>query len=125
MNNLNFSLESMTRALRTGKEFTCVPSPNCATQGATEFRFVDKDGRTITYKLTEYEGRGVIERKIDAESFSGLTAPEVDIELLQFYLVASGQPRVFILIQGSAGPDDQTKTDFSLQTMATQRFLAR
>jgi len=119
MNNLNFSFESMTRAIRTGTDFQCTGSP------CTSFSFTDKDGRGITYRFAADDDVGRIERQINPEGFLGLTAPEVDIDLLEFYLSSTGQPRVLIIAKGSAGPDDRTRTEFSLQTLATQRFLAR
>ncbi len=128
MNNLNFSLESMTRAIRTGTAYDCPGS--CQTAGSDSFSFLDKDGRNITYSYGKNGDTGQIFRAIGTADAQALTAPEVKIDSLQFYLRGESaaddvQPRVLIVVKGTAGPDDKTRTEFSLQTLVTQRILDR
>lgn len=128
MNNLNFALDAMTRAIRVGTDYEC--SGDCSS-GTENFTFLDSDGRTVTYQFSETkEGKGWIERSIDGEGFLPVTAPDVDINKLTFYLEGgdSGdltQPRLLIIVRGIAGPTTRTQVAFDLQTMITQRFLDR
>ncbi len=127
MNNLNFSLDSMARAIRVGTDYDCGVSA-CAVDGSSEFSFIDTDGREVMYRLNDETSR--IERSVDGGTFLTLTAPEVVVEYLRFY--ADGfesndgeQPRVLIVLGGTAGETERTRTTFNLQTMVSQRILDR
>ncbi len=130
MNNLTFSLESMTRAIRVGSEYECGTS-NCAAEGSPSFMFTDTDGREIEYNFDENEHR--IERSIDGSAFQPLTAPEVTISSLTFYLDGTDltdsenewQPRVLIVVKGIAGTSLRSQTTFNLETLVSQRTLDR
>lgn len=128
MNNLNFSLDSMTRAIRVGNTYDCGIA-TCASDGSDAFTFISTDGEEIEYRYNETDQS--IERSIDGGlSYQTLTAPEVDVEFLRFYVRGevvgdNEQPRVLIVVKGVAGTDDRTRTEFSLETMVTQRFLDR
>lgn len=124
MNNIAFSVDSMTRALRVGTDYDCGVS-SCALNGSESLTFTDVDGREIEYRFNE--GTGQIERSIDGAGFLALTAPEVVIERLRFYVDgvdADGQPRVLIVVSGHAGAG-RAETSFDIQTLVSQRILDR
>lgn len=144
MNNLNFSLESMSREIRVGSTYYCndviegtVPggfsSPrNCST-GGNFLAFEKSDGdTTISSDQIIYRLNGtIIEKSINGgTTFIGLTPPEVRInetDGLRFYVTGAPQgdgkqPKLTIVVRGEAGIKNKTITDFSLQTSVSQRF---
>jgi hypothetical protein len=62
-------------------------------------------------------------------TFVGITAPEVTIESFNFYVTGAeiagdnSQPRVVMILQGSAGVSDKIKTNFNIQATVSQRLL--
>ncbi len=128
MNNLNFALDSMTRAIRVGTEYSCGVA-NCTIDGSESFSFLSTDGQNVTYSFNKESAR--IERTMDGGvTIQTMTAPEVTVEELRFYLAGESpsdeaQPRVLIITKGLAGPTGKTQTEFSLETMVTQRILDR
>jgi prepilin-type N-terminal cleavage/methylation domain-containing protein len=126
MNNLNFVLDSMTRAIRVGTDYDC-GVPTCATTGSTEFSFVDADSNDVTYRFNE--GTNRVERSMNGGSFDPLTSPGITVERLRFFadgitLNDQAQPRVLIVIGGEAG-QDRSRTRFDLQTLISQRIFDR
>ena len=126
MNNLNFALDSMNRAIRVGTDYDC-GVPACDTSGSSVFGFIDTDGNDVTYRLNDATSR--IERSVNNAAFSPLTSPGVVVERLTFYADGesgsdSRQPRVLIVIGGEAG-EEKTRTQFDLQTLISQRILDR
>ena len=128
MDNLNFAFESMTRSMRTGVNYHCgsdgdTTPLDCPTFGGNGITFRDSLGRTVVYALQN----NAIERSINGESPLGITAPEITVETLGFYVDGSGandsrQPRILIILRGIAGTVEGTKTRFDIQTMVTQRL---
>lgn len=126
MNNLNFALDSMTRAIRTGSHYDCGFSP-CNGGGSTKFTFVDTDGQTVIYRYNA--GTKRIERSINAGAFQPLTSPSITVTNLRFSAIGENgsdtiQPRVLITVQGTAG-EGKAATDFNLEMLATQRVFDR
>jgi prepilin-type N-terminal cleavage/methylation domain-containing protein len=129
MNNLNFALDSMTRAIRVGTMYTCGAMKECP-EGSDEFSFIDSDNRAVTYSFLQPRGsdKGSIERDVgDGSGFLPVTAPDVDIDTFKFYLKSgtNEQPHVLVIIRGTAGKTERTKVSFDLETLITQRFLDR
>lgn len=136
IDNLNFAIESMTRAIRTGFYYDCSgdndPEPqSCSATPSSSFSFVDFSGRTIRYHLAVTNGRGSIEScasesgDTTCSNFVPLTSPDVDIDNLHFYVIdaaaSAGQPRVVIAMRGIAGVKEKELTPFSVQTTITAR----
>ncbi len=124
MNNVAFSLDSMTRALRVGTDYDCGVSL-CERDGSNALTFTDVDGRVVQYRLNTSTNQ--IERDIDGGGFQALTAPEVTVDRLMFYVDgvdADGQPRVLIVVGGRAGVG-KSETVFNIQTLVSQRSLDR
>ncbi len=149
INNLNFSLDSMSRAIRTGTEYHCDPddpavpitTPNNCVTPETSFAFRPAGAllsERITYRLETSNGAlcgqaapniGCIVRTT-ASGSSPLTSPEVYIETLRFYVrgAAQGdslQPIVTILIAGVVTVSATQSSPFNLQTSVTQRLYDR
>jgi len=132
MNNLNFALESMSRAIRVGDTYHCGDSgslagnqvPSDCAGGSDFFSFRrSNDNKTVYYYLSGSQ----IVRAIDAAGALAISAPEIMIENLKFYvqgasLGSQAQPRVTIVIQGYAGATEKIKTPFNLQTTLSQRM---
>ncbi|MDQ5927664.1 MAG: hypothetical protein QG633_102 [Patescibacteria group bacterium] len=124
MNNVAFSLDSMTRALRVGNDYDCGVS-SCASEGSDSLTFTDVDGRVVQYRLNTSTNQ--IERSIEGSEFQAFTAPEVPIDRLMFYVDgvdSEGQPRVLIVVGGHAGVG-KSETIFNIQTLVSQRSLDR
>jgi len=132
--NLNFALESISREIRMGSVYTCNPplsSPplilsrsdtgsNCKNNGYNTIAFVSQDGKTVVYRLKN----SIVQRSRDGGSnFSDLTSGNVVVNDLKFYVggaqTSKNQPRVTILIKGTAG--DKILSKFQVQTTITQR----
>lgn len=145
MNNLNFALESMTRTIRVGTNYRCadfgslgdvnVPA-DCPTSGGTAIAFERAGGNPgsdtdqVIYQLNPDEK--TLQRSLDGGSnFLAITAPEVEIDTLEFYVNGTTevapperQPHVLIVIKGHTGATTgQDRTEFSIQTLVTQRLL--
>ncbi|MBI1975436.1 MAG: type II secretion system protein [Candidatus Vogelbacteria bacterium] len=115
VDNLNFAMESMSRAIRQGRNYS---------GGGSGILFTEASGSTLEYRLSvNGSGRGEIQSKRASGPFLPLTSPEIDIDALSFSLVSpvNGQPRVRIMARGVVGSKESEKEDFALQTTITQR----
>ncbi|MCI0619671.1 prepilin-type N-terminal cleavage/methylation domain-containing protein [Candidatus Wolfebacteria bacterium] len=136
MNNLQFAVDSMTRTMRVGTTYHCGASgdlgnvADCAVSGASTMAFEPSGGDPgttedqVVYRLVGT----TLERSTDGgTNYIAVTAPEVIIDTLTFYVdgaeVANSQPRVLIVIQGHVGEADKERTDFSIETLVSQRAL--
>jgi prepilin-type N-terminal cleavage/methylation domain-containing protein len=148
ISNLNFAVESMTRNVRTGYNYNCGgPSSLDCASGGTSFYFTDQDGSTVVYDFnTTASGCGqpanaatigCIRRSTNGgSSYLPITAPEVKITAMKFYLRGSdlgpsdtNQPNVVISIVGYVQLSTSTvvatasqKSEFKIQTSVTQRL---
>ncbi len=141
MDNLNLAIESMAREIRFGTYYSCNPTlptllppskQNCSS-GAESMAFLSNDQtQSIVYR----KFGTTIEKSKDAGStFVPVTAPEIVINDLKFFVLGalpssseSGnpqQPKVLMKIKGTAGTKDGTKSEFTVQTLVSQRQLDR
>jgi prepilin-type N-terminal cleavage/methylation domain-containing protein len=131
MDNLNLSVESMSREMRFGKNYHCgisgtlTVAQNCPS-GDTAVSFLDEDGITqIVYKLNGTE----IDKSTDGGiTYVPVTAPEITITSLAFYVLGATpgdtlQPKVLIKISGYSGTTPASESTFTLQTLVSQRAL--
>ncbi|MGI9118185.1 MAG: PilW family protein, partial [Minisyncoccia bacterium] len=149
LDNVQFSLESITRSGRLGSLYTCISSTGTTTLsivgtdcplGGTGFAFglydpISKITDGYAYYLgTTSNGNGGIYRCISRGSMtvtlkgtdcSAITAPEINI--VNFTTVVDGsdiadgrQPSVKIMIEGTATVSGQ-QTPFFIQTLVSQR----
>lgn len=144
LDNLSSAIDSMSRNIRMGSYFHCgceatpanYATPlSCATMdadgngGASCFAFEGPNGvpttpnDQIVYQLT---AGGQIERSTDGgQTFVGLTAPEINVTDLSFFLYGttpnSDQPVVTMLLRGTAALTPKTSTSFDIQTTIAAR----
>ena len=130
LSNLNLALESMSREMRFGSMYYCGPAELQTTldcrPGESQMSFSNQSNQFVTYKLNN----SVIERKVDYGASIHVTSPDTLIDSLVFYVLDSvpvsggntGQAKVLIKIQGHVGSGN-TRTDFTLQTLISQRQL--
>ncbi len=138
INNLDIALESMTRTIRTGIDYKCgSPTGDTCTAG-TPYTFIAltaADGRKVAYCLNGTALRrqivpvaGTLNSNCsDSTYFETLTASEVIIEKMDFYVIGNSrtdntQPRVTLLLSGYVAFKAGQPTRFNIQTMATQRL---
>lgn len=139
MDNLNLTMESMTRTIRFGRNYNCgsvlpLTTPNNCPSGSNTFSITKIDGSTVTYSLSS--GR-IVRREAGVDYF--LTSPDVSITSLLFKVEGAGpyisgvgvtcasditgnyckQPKVIISVVGNVG--SKSASSFSLQTTISQR----
>lgn len=153
INNLNISLDSMVRSIREGTNYHCgsgtyTTLQNCSSTSddpSNHYTFAfEPYGSTYNAQTGLWSGRAIIYHYNSADkrlyrSTDGvlanavpITAPEVSIDSLQFYVVGTAQtaqgdqvqPKVIIVVKGSAGAEGTTaRTTFHIQAAAVQRQL--
>ena len=139
MNNLNFAMESMSRTIRVGASYTC--GSTCESNGSTYLSLEGSGGDRdtladqVVYCLgsgssCSSSGNSILRSLNGGGTFVPITASEVIIEDLKFYVVGelSGsadniQPKVVIVLRGYTEISKKTRTEFNLQTTITQRLL--
>ncbi|MEK7227696.1 MAG: type II secretion system protein [Patescibacteria group bacterium] len=128
MGNLNLAVESMAKEMRFGENYHCGSSGNITTpqncsSGGTFMSFLSSDGVQTSYRLSGQ----ILEKEEVGGGFVSVTAPELLIDGLTFYTLGAGtsdtlQPKVIIIIKGRVG-GDKGRSDFTLQTLVSQRTL--
>ena len=137
MDNLNFAMENMSRNLRIGTTYHCaigtgiVTSPRDCSIGSdasdSSISFFGHKGNQIIYRLNSSNHQ--IESSIDAGlTYLPITSPELSVDNLIFYVVGAPagdgkQPRVTIVISGTAVFSNGTQSKFQVETSASQRQL--
>lgn len=129
INNMNFAMESMTRTIRTGFDYSCdaAPETECAGgSGSTDMYLTNSDNLPVVFRLNNNR----IERQVNGAAFVPLTSPDITIGNLQFFVDGvveddEIQPRVLILLTGTAGVSATASTTFTMQTLVTQRLIDR
>ena len=138
INNLNFSLESMSRNIRTGVYYHCGNSgtltlPQNCSSGDTYLTFLAADstmGQVVYCKgtATACDASGTtILRSINGGQLLPITAPEVNISTLKFFVTGAPagdniQPKVTILLRGVVQVSASKTSPFNLETSVTQRI---
>jgi prepilin-type N-terminal cleavage/methylation domain-containing protein len=133
MDNLNFAVENVTREMRVGFDYHCGLFGNfddprdCPLGGDTIIAFKDSEGELMVFRFEN----GRIEKSVDSgATYLGITAPEIviDMDNSRFYVLGSQsndtlQPKVVMVVRGTAGLTEKVRTTFNLQTTASQRLL--
>jgi prepilin-type N-terminal cleavage/methylation domain-containing protein len=165
MNNLSFALDSMSRSIRTGVNYDCnpslpissgsLPSPTDCTSGAPVMAYHSADGATgagdspiVNANVVFCRGSGsscsadgtsILRSTDGGDTFFPITAPEVVISDLTFYVKGAPlgdgiQPKVtltlsgFVRVSGNASSQSECNTTsgqcsvFNMQTSITQRL---
>ena len=129
ISNLNLTIDTISREMRFGKNYHCLnqgqdTDPRDCPAGDDYISFLPQDGKQITYQLSG----STIEKKIDAGAFVPITGSEITIQNMNFYVIGSQsgdglQPKTIIDINGYATVGGKERSDFSLQTLVSQRQL--
>ena len=139
MDNINLTMEGMTRTIRFGKNYHCgsagdVTSPqDCGGAGDNSLTLLAVDGSQVAYSLVG----GRIARSTNGGTNEFLTSPDVTITTLAFRVYGSSayvsgsvscsapndcfQPQVIVVISGNVGVKVSTKSTFTLETTISQR----
>lgn len=142
VDNFNLSIEDMTRIIRFGKKYHCgsggslgVPkdcSSNTPGNGDTSITVTFYDDDLDEDVLVTYEWDSTnksITKSYNGESEESITSPDTKIEYLKFYVFGaessadSSQPYVVAIIKGYVGTRPTNQTEFSIQTLMSQREL--
>jgi prepilin-type N-terminal cleavage/methylation domain-containing protein len=147
VNNLSFALDSMSRTIRDGRTLHCGAAgditlvQDCPT-GDT-FVALERYGGSsssaadqVVYclgsavnNLCSASGTSLLRSTTGvAGPYYTITAPEVTITQLRFYVVGSSrtdkiQPRVVMVLRGVAGANARIQTEIKLETTMTQRLF--
>lgn len=136
MNNLNITLDGMTRSIRMGSNYRCGGSspsdPDCLNGGQSLYFESHEGSASDSLDDWAYWYDANTKRLYKSERGGAapvaITAPEVIIESFTFYVVGTTrrdttQPKVVIAVKGTAGTQARTRTSFSIQATAVQRLL--
>jgi prepilin-type N-terminal cleavage/methylation domain-containing protein len=130
MDNLNSSLEGMTRTMRFGTNYHCgttgtLSQPLDCPGGSNSLTVLSFSGVQTTYSLS---GGRIIRNDTSGNYY--VTSPNIIVQNLTFWVFGSSpypgnllQPRVIVLITGYSGSDLDTRSSFSLQTTISQRKI--
>jgi prepilin-type N-terminal cleavage/methylation domain-containing protein len=147
MDNVNFALETMTRSLRTGTNYSCVysggsidlsttpPPSDCPLES-------NKPGSLVAFvpavtdpnnpplplayqKVARPSGGTSTLQRCDQNGCTDIVSAQVDVEDLRFYVDGSRpddfiQPKVYIMMRGTVLIKGEP-TSFAVQTIASQR----
>jgi len=145
--NLNLTLEEMSRKIKTGSSYSCLGAAGVADCYTAQsiLAFTDQTNVRIIYKRgvgggaivggvsasgcgTSYTAtQGCILRSDGGAAFIQSTSPEIDVTSLRFFVTGSAlwpdttQPSVVVAIDGMLGNQASTKVAFKIQTTITQR----
>lgn len=140
MDNLNFTIESMTRTIRFGTSYHCGQGGNTSTpqdcpSGTSFLTVQSSEGDEVSYQVNN----GQITRSLNGSSGKAITSPDVTISEIKFYVFGSQpycstispscntqdelQPQVIIVVTGFSGVKPSVETEFTIQTTVSQRFF--
>ncbi len=148
VNNLNFSLDMMSRSIRTGIDYHCGTTGNLAIpqdcpSGASYLAFTLGDGRAAAYCYYEDPDPAnfrvkQLRRQIASDPsglstdcaaavFLPLTTHEITLTDLRFFVVGTTpsdtiQPKVTVVMRGYMPVQGDERSSFNLQTSITQRI---
>ncbi len=139
--NLSYAFDTIGKEIRTGSFYHCgididdfSESPrDCSVfPGGPSFTFINSVGDKITYRFNNNR----IERVLNGNPLNvlAMTAPDAVITSLSFYVVGSYirtgpppndslQPRVTVILKGTAGIKEKIKSYLNIQTTISQRLI--
>lgn len=128
INNVFFSMETMTRLIRTGYDYYCGGDVNSTgvldcPSGDTSISFIDDLGKRNVLSLSE----GAVSRTFEGSTFK-ITSPDFIVQTLRFTVTGSTrsdttQPTVTIVLVGATGVGTPEESSLRVQTTLTQRLL--
>ncbi len=133
IDNLSFALETMTRTIRTGTNYSCstsIPHTDGSPCLFSTFSVTDSMGHTVSYTMGSTGSGGNITQTTSSgtvNSTAPLTDSSTDIISLKFYAIGTQpypdtqQARVTIVISGTVSSGPGTTIPFTVETGATMR----
>lgn len=138
--NLSYAFDTIGKEVRTGTSYHCgsniddfIDTPRDCVEGGVSFTFRNaaRPSQKITYRLNNGRLERVYEGGTMAEAVFVLTAPEANATNFKFYVQGSNpkslgdlaQPRVTVILQGTAGAKEKIKSRINIQTTISQRLL--
>jgi prepilin-type N-terminal cleavage/methylation domain-containing protein len=120
MDNINFAVESMSRSIRTGREYGCESGGGDCPGGGSSISFISQDGDNTSFGL--FDGRLI---KCVGGPCVDMTSSDVNVDNLTFFVKGSDpldgfQPSIYISMSGSVSVKGE-QTSFALQTLVSQR----
>ncbi len=137
IDNLNYTLESMTRTIRFGTTYHCdittgsVSTPRDCASGASSISVSNPPVNPLGYVYYRLNA-GAIQRSFNlGVTWLSLTSPDVTVTNLSFRVFgspsyASGdrlQPQAIVVISGYVGVKATSKTTFTIETTVSQRLV--
>jgi len=151
MTNISYSLDSMTRELRTGADYYCATFASLPVTGATvsdctsgssavsfneggQSLTSGASSRRIAFRLQN----GTIERRLgngdgdsnvnEAADWMSVTSPDIEITDLRFHVTGTSRadvstPTVTLYLKGFAGENDGSRAEFNIETTVVQHLL--
>ena len=130
INNLNYSVDTMSRVIRFATNYHCgsvtpLTTPNSCSGGSTSFA-VSTSSNPVLFR---WNGTNRIELSYDNGSmYIPVTSPDITINYAQFYVFNTtvgdvNQPYVLINIRGYAGNKPSVQSSFDIQTVVSQKTL--
>lgn len=129
INNLSFALETMTRTIRTGVDYSCVVDTTSGadcTAGGTSFFVTNAGGIRVGYALSD----GAIVQTKNGTT-AALTDPSVTVTSLVFYTGGTAsefegdsqhlQPYVTMVVSGTVSYGEGRTQPFTVETGAAMR----
>jgi len=118
INNLNFSLEAMTRTIKTATEVE---------HKGGYLHFEDQGGYWVAYRLNgeQIEICKITSGNCSGGSFTSITSSAVKVEHfhLEMYDSDANQPRILMTVGGYAEITSDIRSDFDIQTTVSLRKL--
>lgn len=146
INNVNFALESISKDMRVGTDYSCFVGGSwvgdCSSNGTgIRYRsprgYLGTDGKKgyayYRYNSTDKSIEECLENTDGKDCSAGLakfnriTSDDIEIGPMNFYVIGTGvsspktQPRMILTLTGTAGKKEKIKTSFDLQTGVSQR----
>lgn len=136
VNNVNAAVDHMSWQIRGGSNYYCIDASggevfpeDCTTLDQQPgIGFTGRDGSTYTYRLVDGRIQRIIIDGEGSEEVADITSSSnlVTINKLSFSLfgdeTSGTQPAVTIVVQGEAGVESDTMSDFNIQTSVSERF---
>jgi prepilin-type N-terminal cleavage/methylation domain-containing protein len=135
VDNLNLAIENMARTVRFGGNYHCgntgtLTSPQDCWGSGDTFLAVAFGGSTIIYRWNGTESDPIQRSDNGGSTYTNITASDVKIQRLRFYVRYSpatpsdyAQASVTAVIKGYVGSKQTTRSEFSIQTLMSQRTL--
>jgi len=135
VDNLNLSIENMARTVRFGTNYYCGVSYDMNSQNgdcpsgdnALSVTFNDPATHSDSRIIYRLNGSTIEKSEDGGSSYTTITSSDTNIDYMKFYVfnttATDKQPYVVVVIKGHVGSKPSVQTDFSIETMMSQRTV--